>query len=136
MAKKITVKTDNELKEKMIKPVDIQTAPTEDDDTMMPPPQTKVYKKMLRCSPLFMGLLNDCLGQLPYNYVLTNKNGNSIRLVDFFKFIETKKDKIEIEEMNDFIGYIAGLPFKYARPIMEIIENKEKQPQLWSLVEC
>ena len=107
----------------------------DDDDSDMPTPETKTYKRYLKCSDKFMSLINECLGNLPYNYVMVNKEGQRIRLIDFVHFIEGRKDKIEIDEMNNFIGYIAELPLKYARPLMEIIENKDQQGVLWSITE-
>ena len=82
-----------------------------------------------------MSLFNKCVGTLPYGTVLTNPDGAKMRLVDFVRFIEQKKDKISVDEMNNFISYIAQLDFNHARPLMEVIENKEQQATLWALTE-
>lgn len=131
-----TKKVNDQMSAKEIKPEDIvMNRPEDDDDSDMPKPQTKSYKKYLKCSDRFMLLLEQCLGTLPYGTILRNGQGNSMRLIDFVRFIEQRKDHIEVNEMNDFIGYIAQLDFRHARPLMEVIENKEEQHTLWVLTE-
>ena len=127
-------KKEQELLEETINPEDI-VMDEEDDDFDMPQPKTKTYKKYLKCSERFMSLFNKCVGTLPYGTVLTNPDGAKMRLVDFVRFIEQKKDKISVDEMNNFISYIAQLDFNHARPLMEVIENKEQQATLWALTE-
>ena len=82
-----------------------------------------------------MTLFNKCVGTLPYGTIMTNPDGAKMRLVDFVRFIEQKKDKIAVDEMNNFISYIAQLDFNHARPLMEVVENKEQQSTLWALTE-
>ena len=56
---------EKDILEESIDPTKIVTAPTEqaepkvteeDDDSDMPQPQTKVYKKYLKCTDMFMNL--------------------------------------------------------------------------------
>jgi uncharacterized protein YfaA (DUF2138 family) len=113
--------------------VDEETEDVEDDDTEMPQPQTKIYKKYLKCSDVFMNLFHKSLGTLPYNTILVNTDNSKMRLIDFMRYMESKKDKISIEDMNIVISYISQLDFEHARPIMEIIEDKNRQNILWSI---
>jgi len=128
--RKKTADAKEELK-KTITPEDVVI----EDDSDMPQPETKVYKKYLKCTQKFMSLFNDAISTLPYNTVLRNEAGKTIRAVDLLKFVEAKSQKIEIETMNEVISYIASLDIKRARPIMEIIEAKDQQSQLWTLAE-
>lgn len=128
--RKKTADAKEELK-KTITPEDVVI----EDDSDMPQPETKVYKKYLKCTQKFMSLFNDAISTLPYNTVLRNEAGKTIRAVDLLKFVEAKSQKIEIETMNEVISYIASLDIKRARPIMEIIETKDQQSQLWTLAE-
>src|SRR5574344_2584747 len=87
--------------------VDEETEDVEDDDTEMPQPQTKIYKKYLKCSDVFMNLFHKSLGTLPYNTILVNTDNSKMRLIDFMRYMESKKDKISIEDMNIVISYIS-----------------------------
>ncbi len=106
-----------------------------DDDSAMPEPQTKTYKHYLKCTDKFLSLINNALGSLPYGTIITNNEGDRKKLVDLVRFIEAKKDKMEIGEMNTFISYMNNVEFSKIRPFMEIVENKQQQYLLWSLVE-
>lgn len=106
-----------------------------DDDSDMPAPQTKTYKHYLKCTDRFMSLINNALGSLPYGTVITNNEGEKKRLSELYKFIEAKKDKMEIQEMNTFISYMNNVEFSKIRPFMEIVENKQQQYLLWTLIE-
>jgi hypothetical protein len=130
MAKEKT-KKDEELLKKTIAPEEIIT----DDDSDMPQPETKVYKKYLRVTDKFMRLFGKCVGSLPYDSVIRNKEGGTYRLIDFVRFIENHKDKMAVDDMNVAISYIAQMDFSKARPLMEIIEDKSRQPELWGVFE-
>lgn len=130
MAKEKT-KKDEELLKKTIAPEEIIT----DDDSDMPQPETKVYKKYLRVTDKFMRLFGKCVGGLPYDSVIRNKEGGTYRLIDFVRFIENHKDKMAVDDMNVAISYIAQMDFSKARPLMEIIEDKSRQPELWGVFE-
>ena len=80
-----------------------------------------------------MQLFNDCLGKLPYSTVLKNNTGDSLKLIDLFRFVEAKVETgISIKEMNTIISFIANSPLEVVRPFMEYVENQEKQTQLWA----
>ena len=49
--------------------------------------------------------------------------------------MEQHKTKMPVEDMNVAISYIANMEFSKVRPLMEIIENKERQPELWKVFE-
>ena len=51
------------------------------------------------------------------------------------KYIEQKYDRMPIEEMDKIVSFIANLDFKHARPLMEIIEDQNKQSILWEPVD-
>lgn len=123
---------DKEL-DKSIDPEDIII---EDDDSDMPTPESKVYdtKKYVKCTETFMKLFNNTVGVLPYATILKNQDGDQIKLIDVVKYVETKKDCIALDEMNRIVSFIANLEFKYARPLMEVIENKSMHKDLWELV--
>jgi hypothetical protein len=72
---------------------------------------------------------------MPYDTVVRNKEGGTYRLVDFVRFIEQHKDKMAVDDMNVAISYISGMDFNRARPLMEIIETRERQPELWTVFE-
>ena len=60
--------------------------------------------------------------------------GNKIKLVDLVRFVESKKDSMSIAELNTIIGFLANIEFKYIRPLMELVETKEGQAELWGAV--
>ena len=124
-------KKDQELLKKTIAPEDIVM----DDDSDMPKPETKVYKKYLRVSDKFMRLFEKCVGGLPYDSIIRNKEGGTYRLIDFVRFIEAHKDKMAVDDMNVAISYIAQMDFSKVRSLMEIIEDKNRQPELWGVFE-
>lgn len=126
--------------EEMINPSDI-IFDEADTDMDMPEPETANYDeqpaaedtRLLKPTPLFMQLFNDCLGKLPYATVLKNNTGDSLKLIDLFRFVEAKADAgISIKEMNTIISFIANSPLEVVRPFMEYVENQEKQTQLWA----
>ena len=134
MAKKKAAAVTAEAKEELKKTI----APEEiimDDDSDMPEPQTKVYRKYLKCTKKFLTLLDECLSSLPYTTMLKNESNETMRAVDLLKFVENNHAKITIDDMNKIISYIAGLDIKHARPLMTVVEQKDKQSELWSLVE-
>lgn len=106
-----------------------------DDDSDMPKPEAKVYKKYLKVTDKFMRLFNQAISSLPYESVVKNKEGGTYRLIDFVRFIESHKDKMPVNDMNVAISYISNIEFSKVRPLMEIIEAKERQPELWSVFE-
>ena len=121
-----------EVLKKTIDPKDIIL----EDDSDMPQPETKEYKKYLKCTNIFLRMVRDTVGTLPYNTTLKNADGDQIRLTDFMRFIEAKKDKMDIDEMNTLIGYIAHQPYNCVHTLMEIVDQKDKQSQLWSIFEA
>lgn len=125
-------KKDKEAMKKSITPQEIVMR---EDDSDMPQPETKQYKKYLKCSDHFVNLVHECLGKFPYNFVLDNGKGSKIRLTDFIRYIDQKRDKIEVDDMNNFISYIAAQEYNKVLPIMSIVESKDQQGQLWSMFE-
>ena len=109
----------------------------EDDDEDMPEPETKSYDdtKYVLCTDKFMNLFLETVGSLPYATVLKNQEGDQIKLVDLVRYVESKRNRIALNEMNRIISFIANLDFKHARPLMEIVENKSAHRELWELVE-
>ena len=77
-------------------------------------------------------LLGACLGKLPYATILKNSNNDQLKLTDLLKFIEAKPE-MTITEMNTIISFIATAPLDYIKPFMEIVESRERQPELWRL---
>ncbi|MBO6271808.1 hypothetical protein J6O48_03395 [bacterium] len=108
---------------------------SEDDDSDMPIPQTKDYVQMLRCKPLFIELFNEAIGHMPYASILKNQNNEQIKLIDLVRYVEAKKDSMEITEMDKVISFIANLDFKYARKLMEKIENQSQQKELFEIIQ-
>ena len=106
-----------------------------DDDSDMPEPETKVYENVVKCTPKFIHLFNQVVGDLPYATILKNSNGEQIKLIDLVKYVEQKHDRILVEEIDKIIAFIANLGFKYARPLMEVIESPEGQRTLWQKVD-
>ena len=106
-----------------------------DDDSDMPKPETKVYKKYLKVTDKFMRMFNQAVSSLPYETIVSNKEGGTYRLVDFVRFIESHRNKMTVNDMNVAISYISNMDFSKVRPLMEIIEAKERQPELWSVFE-
>lgn len=102
-------------------------------DADMPAPETKDYIQYLKLTPVFISLLENTLGQLPYATILSNRNNDKIKLIDLVSFIETKHEKISINELEEALTFIGNAPFKYVRPLMEIVDNKERHHELWSL---
>ena len=105
---------------------------SEDDE--MPEPETKNYEQTLKPTSLFYDLFNEAVGNMKYATILTNQQNNSIKLIDLVHFVEAKKEKgFGVAEMNNIISFIACGEFKNVRPLMEIIDNKEKQSILWTI---
>ena len=133
---------EKDILEESIDPTKIVTAPTEqaepkvteDDDSDMPLPRTKDYKKYLKCTDMFMSLFMECVSNLPYSSVLKNNDGAAIKLTDLVHFVEQNREHIAVDDMNVIISYIANLGFKTARPLMEIVDNKTEQSKLWTLI--
>ena len=67
--------------------------------------------------------------------ILKNSHGEQIKLIDLVKYVEQKHDRILVEEIDKIIAFIANLGFKYARPLMEVIESPEGQRTLWQKVD-
>ncbi len=104
-----------------------------DDDSDMPEPETKSYQKTLKCSDKFMALFNETINKLPYATILKNANNDSIKLIDLVKYVEARKDSMPVDEMDKVVSFIANIEFKYARSLMELIENQQLQKTLWTL---
>ena len=96
-----------------------------DDDADMPQPETREYEQLI------MVLFNEATGAMKYATTLSNTAGNKIKLVDLVRFVEAKKDSMNINELNTIIGFLANIEFKYIRPLMELVESKEGQAELW-----
>lgn len=106
-----------------------------DDDSDMPEPETKTYDNLIRCTAKFMQLFNQVVGELPYATILKNSNGDQLKLIDLVKYVETKKDRMPVTEMDKIVAFIANLGFKYSRPLMEVIEDPNGQRTLWEKVD-
>ena len=81
-----------------------------------------------------MTLFAESTGTMKYATTLSNSAGNKIKLVDLVRFVESKKDSMSIAELNTIIGFLANIEFKYIRPLMELVETKEGQAELWGAV--
>lgn len=127
----MAVKKNNKDLKDTIKPEDI-VMKVEEDDSDMPAPETKEYKSYLKVTDRFKTLFTQVINSLPYNSVIANEKNEKIRLIDFVRYVEQKQDKITVPEMNNVISYIAQLNFNIARPLMEVIENREQQATLWT----
>lgn len=105
-----------------------------DDDSDMPEPETKTYEKCVRLTDKFMALFEDVTGKLPYASILRNAKGDSIKLIDIVKYIEAKRQRISVDELDKIVSFIANIEFKIARPLMELIEDQNAQRILWEAV--
>lgn len=131
----------NEEMEDIINPSDIIF--DDEEDTDMPTPETEDYnadqsnsdnERLLKPSYKFVKLFEDCLGKLPYASVLKNQNNEQIKLLDLIRFVEAKTDQMTVGEMNTIISFLAQCPVEVIRPLMEIIEDQKRQPELWTLL--
>lgn len=131
----------NEEMEEIINPSDIIF--DDEEDTDMPTPETEDYNaahsnsdndRLLKPSYKFVKLFEDCLGKLPYASVLKNQNNEQIKLLDLMRFVEAKTDQMTVGEMNTIISFLAQCPVEVIRPLMEIIEDQKRQPELWTLL--
>lgn len=129
---------DEKKNEQEIKNEEYQTIEPEDivldDDSDMPEPETKDYTKYLKCTDKFMTLFMSVVSTLPYASILKNGNGDSIKLIDLVKYVESKKDNMAVTEMDKIISFIANIEFSKARPLMELIENNELQKELFQII--
>jgi len=123
-------------------PSDILNERIEDDDSDMPLPETAEYKdpskaddnKILVPTAKFYKLFNECLGKLPYASILGQAGQGQIKLIDLFRFIESKTSTgMTVKEMNTIISFIVTAPMEYVRPFMEIVESQQRQQELWVL---
>ena len=108
-----------------------------DDDSDMPAPETKNYdnKKYVSCTDKFMELFNESVKRFPFTTILRNQQGSQIKLIDLVRYVENNRKKISIDEMNNIISFIANSEFGYVRPLMEVIEDKSRFKELWTLAE-
>jgi hypothetical protein len=102
-----------------------------DDDADMPRPETKQYEQRVKLTDKFITLFSETVGNMKYATTLSNSAGNKIKLIDLVRFVEAKKDSMNINELNTIIGFLANIEFKYARSLMELIETQEGQAELW-----
>lgn len=127
--------------EQLINPDDIIF----DDGEAMPVPESEDYNstnqakqnveqsKTLKPTAKFLKLFEECLGQLPYNAILTNANNEKIKLTSLFQFVEAKQAGMTVGDMNTLIGFIAPIEYKIINPLMSIIDVPERQRELWTL---
>lgn len=80
----------------------------------MDEPKTVNYEQMFAISDAFVNDLKTTLGSLPY--VTANP---------FIRFVEAKKDKIAIAEVNELISKLRTLPYEKVYKLMRNIENEE-----------
>lgn len=106
-----------------------------DDDSDMPLPETKEYEKFIACTDKFMNLFSQVTGHMPYASILRNSTGDSIKLIDLVKYVESKQNRIAVSEMDKIISFIANIEFKHARPLMELIEDQTKQAELFKIIQ-
>ena len=105
-----------------------------DDDADMPVPETKDYEQRVKLTDKFIQLYGESVGTMKYATVLKNTQGNQIKLIDLTKFIEAKRDNMTLPELNTVVSFIANAEFRYVRPLMEYIESKEQQAELWQQI--
>ena len=125
-------------KENLINPDDIIF----DDNDTMPMPETDEYKqedpkdnlqnKILKPSAKFLKLFEECIGQLPYNMILTNSNNEKIKLASLFDFVDAKQTGMTVADMNAIIAFIAPIEYKIVKPLMSIIDDSKRQSELWT----
>ena len=138
MSEKKKDKTTEKQTEAMKKIAPVKITPemiVMDDDSDMPEPETKLYKKYIKVNDLFMNLFYQCVNSLPYKTVLRNSRGVSMELSKFVPFVENNRNKMEINDMNIVLSYIDNIDYGHARPLMDIINDKEKQGTLWTIFE-
>lgn len=125
----------------------------ESDDSDMPEPSTYQYndranasneqknvnldslnkaKMYVNVTNKFIKLFYECMGKMPYSSVIT-AGDNKISLVKLFNYIEKHNSmKYSIMELELIIGYIRVCPYEHVAPLMEIIEDKTRQAEIWS----
>ena len=138
------------MKEKNVNPEDldlklpssiIDQSMDEDDDSDMPLPETAEYadphasdNKILIPTAKFYKLFNECMGKLPYASIIKNEKNDQIKLVDLFNYVEMRNSTgISVKEMNAIISFVANAPFEFVRPFMEIVNEADRQKELWTL---
>lgn len=112
-----------------------QVEELESDDIEMEKPQTKEYKQYLVLTDKLIDLLNTTLGALPYNTIFGLPTGQRMRMADILKFVNDNREKMQINDMNQIIAFLATAPYNRIKPLMEYIEDKNKQTELWKISE-
>lgn len=109
-------------------------------DADMPQPETADYSdkndvnnKTLTLTVKGLKLFEECLGKLPYNTIFKSGDNKAIKLTDLMKFIETKSNGMLVKEMNTIISFIVTAPLDIIKPLMEIIEDNNRQSELWTV---
>lgn len=117
---------------------EVTTVSSPDED--MPVPETKDYTEGLRelqikfkLEPKFNKMFNNAFLSMPYTTILTNTEGDQIKLIDLIRYVESRPVMTQ-EELETVVGFIASGPIRNVRDLMLIIENTENQNQLWTLV--
>ena len=102
-------------------------------DVNMPRQQTMNYSQdlKLRTTDYFVQLFTTAVNAMPYSMVI-DVNGKKIKLNDFVKDVESHNRVFTIHELNEAIAVIAACPFGYVRELMSLVENKQRQSQLWT----
>lgn len=119
---------------------DIQeTQNMESDDSDMPAPDTMEYtdekSRTLKPTYLFMKLFQQCTDRMPYASILHNSKGDQIKLMDLVRFVESKADNgMLVSEMDTIISFLAPCRKEHVRDLMEIIESKDLQSSLWTIL--
>lgn len=108
---------------------------TMSEDEVMPKPKVKEYEKFVKVNDKFRKMMNDTLGVLGYNQNIGTPE-TQIQVNKLFKVIEDHGDKMSIQEMNQFIMLMSLAPYNVISPMMKLIEDPQKQSELWEIIEA
>lgn len=142
--KEVTQEEVNKELEESIDPdqIIVDNAPVDntDDDSDMPEPETKNYdtRKFIACTDRFMTLFNEVVGELPFSTILkrqVNEKTEQIKLINLVNYVEQHKNKIELDEMNKILSFLGTISFKYARPLMEVIDDPAQHKTLFKVIQ-
>ena len=100
-------------------------------DAGMEAPKTKQYngpKQLVRVTPKFVKELQECIGELPYNFKMGTPE-RYIEVSQVFNLLRDHGQHFTIPQLNEFMGYVNLAPWNRIHEFTEKIMNSETQKE-------
>ncbi len=100
-------------------------------DAGMEAPKTKQYngpKQLVRVTPKFIKELQECIGELPYNFKMGTPE-RYIEVSQVFNLLRDHGQHFTIPQLNEFMGYVNLAPWNRIHEFTEKIMNSATQKE-------